>query len=407
MISNDIRLNQQVSKNYTQTVSARLTIEPFRDFNIEVSLDKNFTSNYLEFFKDDGSGRGFQHLSPTEIGSFDISYLGIKTLFGSNPDSLYNQFERQREIFSHLLPNKPNAGEHEKYPDYTEGLGKKNQNVILPAFIATYTGLDPLKTRTDIFKTLPRPNWQLNYTGLHKLPFLKNVLSAGSIRHSYQSKMTINQFNTDIFYSPDSVYRKKAITRDYYSRIEIPSVVISEAFRPLIGIDIKTTGDLSLNVDYSVERGLSFTMIDYQLIEQNSKELTMGFGWRIKNVVMPFRKKTTTRTKAPTTPDATAPAATGSRGRKKNAAKKGNDLNLKFDLSYRNDFTDQHVLDQLQKVTTRGAETLRFDNTAEYEVNDRVTLRAFFNYSRTIPAVSESYPITTARGGITIRLALK
>ena len=117
LISNDIRLNQQVSKNYTQTVSARLTIEPFRDFNIEVSLDKNFTSNYLEFFKDDGSGRGFQHLSPTEIGSFDISYLGIKTLFGSNPDSLYNQFERQREIFSHLLPNKPNAGEHEKYPD--------------------------------------------------------------------------------------------------------------------------------------------------------------------------------------------------------------------------------------------------------------------------------------------------
>ena len=407
LISNDIRLNQQVSKNYTQTVSARLTVEPFRDFNIEVSLDKNFTSNYLEFFKDDGSGRGFQHLAPTEIGSFDISYLGIKTLFGSNPDSLYNQFERQREVFSHLLPNKPNAGEHEKYPEYTEGLGKKNQNVILPAFIATYTGLDPLKTRTDIFKTLPRPNWQLNYTGLHKLPFLKNVLSAGSIRHSYQSKMTINQFNTDIFYSPDSVYRKKAITRDYYSRIEIPSVVISEAFRPLIGIDIKTTGDLSLNLDYSVERGLSFTMIDYQLIEQNSKELTMGFGWRIKNVVMPFGKKTTTRTKAPTTPDATAPAATGSRGRKKNAVKKGNDLNIKFDLSYRNDFTDQHVLDQLQKVTTRGAETLRFDNTAEYEVNDRVTLRAFFNYSRTIPAVSESYPITTARGGITIRLALK
>ena len=133
----------------------------------------------------------------------------------------------------------------------------------------------------------------------------------------------------------------------------------------------------------------------------------MVFGCDKKHGVSTLRKKTTTRHKTPTEPGATAPAATGSRGRKKNAAKKGNDLNLKFDLSYRNDFTDQHVLDQLQKVTTRGAETLRFDNTAEYEVNDRVTLRAFFNYSRTIPAVSESYPITTARGGITIRLALK
>ncbi len=404
-ISSDVRLNQQVSRNYNQTLSARLTVEPFKDFNIEFSLDKNFTRNYLEFFKDDASGNGFQHLSPTEIGSFNVSYLDIKTLFGKNPDSLYNQFERNRAIISHRLENQPGAGQHPLYPEYTEGFGKKNQNVILPAFIATYTGVDPAKIATNLFKTMPRPNWTLNYTGLHKLPILKNFLSGASIRHSYQSRMVINQFNTDLFYNPDSLYRLKAITKDYYSRIEIPSVIISESFRPLIGVDIKTKGDLQFNFDYSIDRNLSLTMIDYQLIEQNSKELAVGFGWRIKNVSMFNAKQKNTRTK-PAAPTAT-PDATDTRGRKKNAVKKGNDLNIKFDLSYRDDFTDQHVLDQLQKVTTRGAETLRFTNTAEYEVNDRVTLRAFFDYSRTIPKVSESFPITTAKGGVTVRLALK
>lgn len=407
MITSDIRLNQQVSKNYSQNFSARLTIEPFRDFNIELSLDKNYTNNYLEFFKNDGTGAGFKHLSPTEIGTFDVSYLGIKTLFKTNPDTLYNEFERNREVFSHRLPNKPNATNHPLYPEYTEGLGKKNQNVIIPAFIATYAGIDPTTSKTDVFRTIPKPNWELNYNGLHKLPFLKKVLSAGSIKHSYKSRMTINQYNTDIFFNPDSLYRQKAITKDYYSRIEIPSVVISEAFRPLIGVDIKTTGDLQLNFDYSLERGLSLTMIDYQLIEQNSKEFTLGFGWRVKNVVMPFGKKTNTRSsKQATTPDANSDA-TDARGRKKNAVKKGNDLNIKFDFSYRDDFTDQHVLDQGQKVTTRGAETLRTDTSAEYELNDRVTLKAFFNYNRTIPAVSDAFPITSARGGVTIRLALK
>jgi cell surface protein SprA len=408
-ITKDVRLNQQFSRNYSQNIDARLTIEPFNEFNIEVSLSKNFTRNYLEFFKDDGTpGKGFQHLSPTEVGTFNISYLGINTLFGKDVDTLYHQFEQNRAIFSHRLENQPGAGSHPNDPTYSEGFGKKNQNVILPAFLATYTGIDPTKAGLNIFKTMPRPNWTLTYGGLSKLPFFKDFLSGATIRHNYTSKLVINQYNTDIFYNPDSPYVKKALTADYYSRIEIPTVVMSEAFNPLIGIDFKTKGDLQFNLDYSRARTLSLNMIDYQLIEQNSKELTVGFGWRIKNFSLPFGKKAApprTRPAPNQTPDAAA--ATDARGRKKNVAKKGNDLNLKFDLSFRDDLTNQRVLDQDQNVPTRGAKSLRFSNGADYELNDRVTLRLFFDYNRIIPATQESFPITTAKGGITFRLALK
>ncbi|MEO5582288.1 MAG: cell surface protein SprA, partial [Saprospiraceae bacterium] len=321
---------------------------------------------------------------------------------------LYNQFERNRAIFSERQPNKPNAGNHPIDAGYTEGFGRKNQNVIIPAFIATYTGIDPSVAGLDLFKILPRPNWDISYAGLSKLPFFKEFLTGATIRHNYTSKLTVNQFNSDLFYDVDSVYRTKALTKDYYSRIEIPNVVMQEAFNPLIGIDFKTKTDLQFNMDYSIARTLSLNMIDYQLIEQNSKELTVGFGWRVKNFTLPFIKtKPAPRTRPgpnTTTPDA---SAKDSRGRTKNVAKKGNDLNLKFDLSFRDDLTNQRVLDQDQNVPTRGAKTLRFSNGADYELNDRVTLRLFFDYNRIIPATQESFPITTARGGITFRLALK
>ena len=320
---------------------------------------------------------------------------------------MYAEFERNRAIFSQRLPNQPGAGPHPNDPTYTEGFGRKNQQVIIPAFLATYTGIDPTVAGLDVFKSKPRPNWQLSYTGLHKLPLLKEFLSGATIRHGYSSKLVVNQFNSDLFYDSDSLYRKKALTNDYYSRIEIPNVIMTEAFNPLIGIDFKTKSDLQFNMDYSIARSLQLNMIDYQLIEQNSKELTVGFGWRIKNVVMPFGKSTKTRTRTPKPAPGATPDATDARGRNKAAAKKGNDLNLKFDLSFRDDLTNQRVLDQDQNVPTRGAKTLRVSNGADYEVNDRVTLRLFFDYNRIIPAVQESFPITTARGGLTIRLALK
>lgn len=414
MITNDFRLNQQFSRNYSQNLNAKLSLEPISEFNIEMSLNKTFTKNYLEFFKDDGNGNGFKHLTPTEVGTFNISYLGINTLFHHNSDSLYSMFERNRAIFSQREPNKPNAGAHPLYPDYAEGYGKKNQNIILPAFLATYTGIDPNKAGLDLFKTLPKPNWTITYSGLGKLPFFKDILSGATIRHAYQSKLTINQYNTDIFYDPDSAYRVKPITKDYYSRIEIPTLVMTEAFTPLIGVDIKTKNDIQFNLDYSIMRNLQLNMIDYQLIEQNSKEFTAGFGWRLKNVNLPFGKKQTspprTRGNNPAANDAknqNNKNQTDARGRNKNVQRKGNDLNLKFDVSYRDDLTNQRVLDQNQNVPTRGAKTLRFSNSAEYQASDLVTLRLFFDYNRIIPAVQESFPITTARGGITIRLALK
>ena len=82
------------------------------------------------------------------------------------------------------------------------------------------------------------------------------------------------------------------------------------------------------------------------------------------------------------------------------------ELNLKCEVSYRDDKTINHILDQEQSVATRGMETLRISPSLEWIPNNRLTFRLFFDFNQTIPAVSTSFPITNVKGGLTIRFSL-
>ena len=128
-----------------------MTIEPFNEFNIEVSLSKNFET-ILSFSKmTELLVKDFQHLSPTEVGTFNISYLGINTLFGKILDTLYHQFEQNRAIFSHRLENQPGAGSHRMILPIQRGLEEKSK--CNPSrVLATYTGIDPTKAGLNIFE---------------------------------------------------------------------------------------------------------------------------------------------------------------------------------------------------------------------------------------------------------------
>lgn len=75
------------------------------------------------------------------------------------------------------MPNIPGAGLDSL--GHAFGYGPLNNAVNIPAFIATYTKQDPntiaLNQREEFSKYtfIPKPNWQVNYTGLSKLKGLK------------------------------------------------------------------------------------------------------------------------------------------------------------------------------------------------------------------------------------------
>ncbi len=409
-ITDNIFLTQQVLQSHTQTYSAKITLEPFTDFKIDVDLDKNLSENFAESFKMDTFGGSFRHLNPMQMGSVTISYMPIKTIFdrpltnddGDNSSVNFQTFEQNRQIISQRIGDEfGNFNSHDDSltnPGYREGFGRYQQDVLIPAFLSAYNGTDVNKIDVgDIRGILPLPNWKLTYNGLAKLKAFKKIFSSFSLTHGYQSKLTVNSFNSDLRFQEDP-NQKDPNSQNYYASFQIPTILISEQFSPLIGVDFRLKNDLSGRFNYKRSRNLSMSFLDYQLSESTTEDLTLGFGFRLKNVtpskLNPFAKKG---------------------GKKKDKTNFSfdfgktipkNELEFKFDFSYRDDKTVNHILDQDNHVATRGMKTLRISPSIDYIINNRLTIRLFYDYNRTIPAVSTSFPVTNTRGGVTVRFSL-
>jgi cell surface protein SprA len=381
-------LNQQVQQTYTQTADGKVTLEPFRDFRIDVDANRTYSKNHSEFFKVFDPDKGFQHLIPQQVGSLSVSYLPIRTLFTSKSDSTltenFRTFENNRQVISDRLGllNPASGGSHPTDNGYAEGYGRYQQDVLIPAFIAAYSGQDASKVNLNIFNTIPLPNWRLSYNGLSKVGKLNKVFETITLSHGYSSKLTVNSFKTNLNFD-DQYDLLTPSTQSYYARYEIPDVVITESFSPLIGIDTRLKNDVSLKFEYKKSRNLNMSFTDYQLVESQTTDLTFGAGYRIKNVKFPI-KLSFGKTKQTIT----------------------NDVNLKLDFSVRDDITINHLLDQNQSLPTRGLKTIRISPTADYSISQQLSLRLFFDYSRTMPATAQQFPITNAKGGLTIRFAL-
>src|SRR5690606_1999356 len=96
-LSRDSLFNAQFQQQYAQNIAINAMVEPFKDLRIDLTLTRSFTKAYNELFKDTGVGV-FQHLNPYETGSFNVSFIGIKTLFqpGGANSGTYNEFLQNR-----------------------------------------------------------------------------------------------------------------------------------------------------------------------------------------------------------------------------------------------------------------------------------------------------------------------
>ncbi len=421
-ITESIYLNQQVLGTQTQDISAKLTLEPVNDFTIDIEANRKISENSSAYFKKVDQDSSFEYLAARDMGSFQMSYFTLGTM---NQDmfELFAQFEANREIISSKLNTAYNGGStvlHEndaQFGDYYEGFGRYQLDVLIPAFLAAYTGKDANKVAVDLlrrnasnnnkpglYNMIPLPNWTLTYKGLHKIKGLDKIFSNVTIQHGYKSTLNINSFNTDQDFAENL---KNDNTSNYYAEYEVPGLVINEQLSPLIGLDMRFKNELTTNLQWKKSRNLAMTFTDYQLSETRSDEFVVGLGYRLKNVYIPFldfgdfsgqkfKKKKNRKNDKGKGDDKDA----------KSKDKKGNDMNFKFDFSYRDDVTINHLLDQGVSVPTRGMKTIRISPSIDYKVNKQLSLRLFYDYSRTIPATSASFPITNTSAGLQIRFSL-
>ncbi len=409
-------LNQQVTRNFSQNFDAGVTVQPFKEFNLELTANKQYTRNSTELYKDqnfslDPNEVNFEHRAQRDFGSYTVSFFSLNTLFGEDLNLLFARFKNYRPTVSQRLGliAENSSGHDTDGAEYAFGYGRIQQEVLLPAFMAAYTDKDPGTIDLNVFNTRPAVNWNLTYNGLAKVGKLKDIFSSISIRHGYKNTLTVNSFNTDIFFDPSMPYTIDPINNNYVARFEIPQVVINEQLSPLLGMEVRTKSDLQLRVDMKRARTLSMSFIDYQLAETQSTGYTFGVGYRWKDVNIGFltgeknkKKGSSASRKKPAPPTPQPPG-----GNRPGMGNQPHDLVFKFDFDLRDDITTNHRLDQLdQSVPTRGQRTLAINPSLDYALNRRLKLRLFTDYRKTVPKTSQSFPITTVNSGIQVQFSL-
>ncbi len=446
--------NQQLNQNVRQNFEANVKLEPWKYFKIDVDFNKNYQrTNTREFKnKENPASPEFNQFAVTDIGSFEVSYLNLGTIFQEDFEGLFQEFLSARSVISERLDQEsvidPNTGQAipingtiylDNGETYREGFRKTSTQVMIPAFLSTYTGSDINTVSLDIEKTvkdyayIPAPNWRVSYDGLTKIPRFKKIFSSFSIEHGYRSSMGISQFRTDPLYrGPNdnnlfAPYEEINIkTNNYYSRLDIPSVTITEQFSPLIGIRIKTKSDFLFDLEYRKSRDLDLTagINGATLNEVRSTGMEAGIGYTFKNVVLfqgKKKKKSRTSRTREDNPNGITKALeklnqddedTADKDGKKSKRgindERGNDLIFTFDFSFRDDVTFLHEESTSGNPrAVRGTKTLTLQPSVEYEVNKNFALRSFMSYRNTLPYATNQYQNTNFQFGITLRFKLE
>ena len=400
LLSKDPNFNYLFRQNFEQKLSITTQVEPIKELIIDFNLDKSFTKEYTELFKDssaNGNGKR-EHLNPYAGGGFSVSYVAFNTLFDkNNPNEISSTFKKFQDY--RLIMSQRAAAANRYYTGgtttdgYAKGYNRYAQDVLIPSFIAAYTGKDPnnvalIKQNNSNIKSnpfagiLPKPNWRATYTGLSKIPVLAKVFSNITLSHAYSGTLSMNSYNSALLFRDPFRYGSPSfqdtVSGNYIPFFLVPNITIQEQFAPFIGIDITTLNQLNLKFEYKKSRQLSLSLIDYQLSETNSTEMVVGVSWRKRGLNFIKIK----------------------------GKKLENDLNFKLDLAMRDDFTSNSRLDQANAYGTGGQKVISIQPSIDYVLNNRVNVKLFFDQRRVTPYISTSAPTINTRAGLQIRISL-
>jgi cell surface protein SprA len=410
LITPDSMFNSILQQSFDQRITLSAQVEPVRDLTISVNLNKTFNKNYSELFKDTtGTGNNFGHLSPYSGGGFDVSYISYKTLFGKfDPNQIsttFQKFQDNRLIISKRLgaSNPYSTSQPVGADGYAYGYGRYANDVLIPAFIAAYSGQDPntvglIKQTNPNLKSnpfrsiIPKPNWKLDYNGLSRIKGLEKIFSNVTVSHGYNGSLSMNGFTSALLYQDVSRFGYPSfydsLSNNFIPYFLVPNITIQEQFAPLVGVDVMFTNQLQFKVDYTKQRTLSLSLVDFQLSETRSTEFAIGAGFRKRGMKLLGGLK--------------LPKFLSKEG----SGKLDNEINFRLDFKIRDNVTVNNRLDQNSTLPTGGSKEITITPTIDYFLNNRVNIKLFFDQRRVNPYISSSAPITNTRAGVQVRISL-
>lgn len=402
LITDDGQTSPAVFSN-AKELNIELTLEPVK--GLKVVLTTNRTDNRtrsMQFMYD--------NMPTTMAGSFTMTHVALRTaLKHFKADNGYDS-----EAFNTFLSNIPviasriqgqytgveypmggimdgniNAG-HPFNPEVGT-VSPTSSDVLIPAFLAAYSGKDPSKQFLSPFPSFASalPNWRVTYDGLIYLGNLRNIFKSFTLSHAYQCTYSVGSYSSFLNWTQAGPGADMGFMIDEQSGNPIPSspynissVAITEKFAPLIGAAVTLKNEMTVSAEYRDSRTLTLNTSAGQVVEANQRGLTLGLGYKIVgfNTVLKM---------------------------------KGSGKGMSNDLSINGDFSFSETQALIRRIetaytqATSGTRSLNINLAASYVMSRRLTIGAFFDHQINTPIVSStSYPTTSTAFGINLNLSL-
>ena len=408
-ITTDTLLNSQYKTNKSINLTLRSTVEPIKQFRIELTANKNSSNNNNEYFRWDSQNNGFNSFNPTESGSYSISFISLATAFRSDNDDYesetFRNFRDNRIIIANqLAANNSNLNAtiiSENWHPQTDfpveingyeintngdtvsivsgGYAATSQEVLIPAFLAAYSGRDAKNSKLTAFPAIPLPNWRITYDGLLRVAFIKKIFKQFSLAHSYRSTYSVGSYQTNLDYGDGDQVNINNMS--YHVKREISQVTINEQFSPLFKVDMVFKSSFLTKLEFKRSRVLSLSLANNQLTETGSQEYVFGIGYRIKDLEFKLF----------------------SSGRSRKIA---SDLDLKVDLNIMNNKTViRKIIEDVEQITM-GQQVIKINFSADYVITQRLNLKIFYDKVITNPFISTTFPGAITNAGFSLRFTL-
>lgn len=376
-ITNDTTQSQLYATSFKEDIAIRANIEPLQDLQIELIAERMKSQNYTSTFRYFDDSQSFKSMAPSINGSFSMSFFSLRTAF-KNDDDLFKRFEKAKQEVSQYLGalNPSSSGRTEHYAD---GYGPDAQDVMIGAFLATYSGGKIGKRTYKSFPNIPIPNWRITYRGLGNYEWFNELFSSINITHGYRSSYIVNNYQSIL---NNRIHNGFPVSRDrnnnFHPEFQFFQVSIQEEFMPLVGMDIRFKNNMTANAEYRKSRLLNLSMQNSQLAQLDDQVLVFGMGYRVNGFRLPFGLF--------------------------DGIKLDNDLNFKVDFALNDSKTKVYRVESDRSQVASGNRNITVRPTVDYLINQQFSLRIFYDSNIIKPYTSQSYATSYTNFGINLRV---
>ena len=403
-LNKDATFVNTAANAYTSDLDVKATLEPIAGLKIDLNAKRYEAKNTTIQYAYDGKPRTF-------AGSYNITLMALSTAFKPIGDAnnnysseLFDKLLSNRQVIANRLNSKYSSG---KYPNSgflkDNGLGATNfdskngslsQNsadVLIPAFLAAYTGRDVNTVDTNPFLSFMSilPNWRISYDGLSNIGWVKDHFKSVSLTHAYTCRYSVGSYTSystwvamdgsKDFGFVSSGNDQGAMPSSPYS---ISDVTISEQFSPLLGVNVAMKNSMTGKVEYRKSRNMTLNLSSTQLIESSADEYVVGFGYLLKDFDVILKLKSNQQSKIK------------------------NDLKLSADLSYKDIKTLLRKVEENITQASSGNKMFTLKFIADYVFSSKLNIQLFYDRQSSTPLISSSFPVSSSNFGLSFKFML-